>query len=94
MLQGEIYQEVSALSVIKMVFAVMGCHQVALVSKCIQETWLSDEEAMEGYERELRQQGKQLSFRQNMLMLTERDSKTLRQCYEELYLNRMKLGES
>lgn len=36
--------------------------------------------------------GKHLSYKQNMLMLTERDSKTIRQSYEELHVNRMKAG--
>jgi len=36
MLQGEIYQEVSALSVMKIVYAIMGCHNVSLVNKCLE----------------------------------------------------------
>jgi hypothetical protein len=40
MLQGEIFKEVSALSVMKLVYAIMGCHNVAYVNKCIADYWL------------------------------------------------------
>ena len=82
MLQGEIFQEVSALSVMKVVYAIMGCHNINLVNKCIQEVWLSDQTFINNQEQEIKKQGKQLSFRQNLLMLNERDSRTLKQCYE------------
>lgn len=44
MLQGEIFKEVSALSVMKIVYAIMGCHNVLAVNKCIYDHWLSDSE--------------------------------------------------
>jgi hypothetical protein len=40
MLQGEIFKEVSALSVMKLVYAIMGYHNVAYVNKCIADYWL------------------------------------------------------
>ena len=76
----------------KIVYAIMGCHNVTLVNNCITETWLSESTFISHQEEELKKQGKQLSFKQNMLMLSERDSKTLKQNYEELHLNRMKQG--
>ena len=47
MLQGEIFQEVSSLSVMKVVYAIMGCHNVDFVNKCIQETWLNNNFAIQ-----------------------------------------------
>lgn len=93
MLQGEIFKEVSALSVMKVVFAILGCHNVDFVSKCIAESWLEEGRA-EACERRLKEQGKQLSLRQNLLIISERDSRTIKNNFEELYLNRLKLGES
>ena len=55
--------------------------------------WMS-EEKVEVTERKLKEQGKQLSFKQNLLIITERDSRTIKTNFEELYLNRLKLGES
>lgn len=49
---------------------------------------------VEAYDHALKEQGKQLSLKQNLLMITERDSKTIKSTFEELYLNRLKLGES
>lgn len=40
MLQGEIFQEVSALSVMKIIYAIMGCHNTDAVNKCIADHWL------------------------------------------------------
>jgi hypothetical protein len=34
-LQGELFKEVSALSVMKIIYAIMGCHNVLTVNKCI-----------------------------------------------------------
>lgn len=76
----------------KIVYAIMGCHNVLLVNKCIYDHWLSDSEFMKEQEFSLKALGKQLSYKQNMLMLTERDSKTIKQSYEELHINRMKAG--
>ena len=42
----------------------------------------------------MKEQGKQLSLKQNLLIITERDSRTIKTSFEELYLNRLKLGES
>jgi hypothetical protein len=70
------------LSVMKVVYAILGCHSTNLVNKCIQQSWLSDLEFAERQDAIVKEQGKQLSFRQNLLMLSDRDSRTLRQCYE------------
>lgn len=93
-LQGEIFQEVSALSIMKIVYAIMGCHNVAAVNRCVSDHWLADSQAMEEYDRSLKLTGKKLSFKQNILMLTERDSKTIKSTFDQLYLNRLKMGES
>jgi hypothetical protein len=94
MLQGEIFKEVSSLSIMKLVYAIMGCHNVTLVNKCIQDFWLSSDAKVEAYDRSLKEQGKQLSLKQNLLIITDRDSKTIKTTFDELYLNRLKLGES
>ena len=78
----------------KVAYAILGCHNTTLVNKCIQEVWLSDQGFIDLQEQEIKKQGKKLSFRQNLLMLNERDSRTLKQCYQELHVNRMKMGES
>ena len=70
------------LSVMKVVYAILGCHNTNLVNKCIQQSWLSDREFADKQDAIVKEQGKQLSFRQNLLMLSDRDSKTLIQCYE------------
>lgn len=78
----------------KLVYAIMGHHNVNIVNKCIHDFWLSNETKVETYDHCLKEQGKQLSLKQNLLMITERDSKTIKSTFEELYLNRLKLGES
>jgi len=70
----------------------MGCHNTNLVNKQINDTWFSETEEMRSRERELLDLGKKLTFKQNVLMINERDSKTIKQSNEELYLNRLKLG--
>jgi hypothetical protein len=49
---------------------------------------------VEALDRKLKEDGKQLSLKQNLLMITDRDSRTIKATFDELYLNRLKLGES
>lgn len=65
----------------KIIYSILGCHNVQLVNKCIYETWLSDSTLIQEQEEELKKMGKRLSFKQNMLMLSERDSATIKQSY-------------
>ena len=51
MLQGEIFKEVSSLSVMKLVLAIMGCHNTNMVNKCIHEFWFNDDKKVEVYEQ-------------------------------------------
>lgn len=46
------------------------------------------------FEQRLKEEGRQLTLKQNLLIISERDSKTIKSNFEELYLNRLKLGES
>ena len=48
----------------------MGCHNVQLVTQCIQDTWLKDNNFAHQQEEICKQQGKQLSFKQNLLVLS------------------------
>jgi hypothetical protein len=61
----------------KVVYAILGCHNVDFVSKCISETWLTAGKA-EMFEQRLKEEGRQLTLRQNLLIITERDSKTIK----------------
>lgn len=62
----------------KIVYSIMGCHNVNLINKHINQVWLSNEHGVAEQERILKIQGKSLSFKQNILMINERDSKTIK----------------
>ena len=78
----------------KLIYAIMGCHNVNLVNKVIHQNWLADSKKVNAIEQELRKQGKKMSIRQNILIISEKDSKNIKQTFEQLSLNRLRLGES
>jgi hypothetical protein len=51
MLQGDVFDGVSIISLMRLMYAIMGCHNVLLVNKCLKESWLFDEKLYKTYER-------------------------------------------
>lgn len=67
------------MSLIKIIFAIMNCHNIGIVNRCIQESIIDKDDN---------------KSTQNILVLDEKDSKNIRNSFEPLYLNRLKSGES